>query len=92
VDKSRKSAREAFAAAVEKPGGWAIWFARSFAVLASPFAHWVAIARSPKSENAERRIKTTRVLFRVRFWRLIECNHLLQRREGWAGAIISPTR
>ncbi|HEX9170938.1 MAG TPA: glycosyltransferase [Roseiarcus sp.] len=36
VDKSRKSAREAFEATVERPGGRAVWFARSFAVLASP--------------------------------------------------------
>ena len=80
VQKSRKLAREAFAATVERPGGRAIWFVRSFAILASPFAHWVTVARSQKLENAEQRMKVIGVLFRIRFWRFIECNRLLLRR------------
>lgn len=80
VQKSRKVSREAFAATVERPGGRAIWFVRSFGILASPFAHWVAVARSQKLENAEQRMKVIGVLFRIRFWRFIECNRLLLRR------------
>ena len=77
VQKWRKSSSEAFAAAIESPHGRALWFVRSFAVLGSPFVHWVAVARSNKLENTEQRLKAIAVLFRIRFWRFIECNRLL---------------
>jgi glycosyltransferase involved in cell wall biosynthesis len=75
--KWRKSSSEAFAATIEKPNGRTLWFLRSFVVLGSPFVHWVAVARSNKLENAEQRMKAIGVLFRIRFWRFIECNRLL---------------
>ena len=77
TQKWRKASSEAFAATVEMPNGRMWWFLRSFAILGSPFLHWVAIARSNKLENAEQRLKATSVLFRIRFWRFIECNRLL---------------
>ena len=80
TQKHEKVLRELFAAALERPNGRALWFLRSFAILASPFAHWVAVARSNKLENAEQRLKAIGVLFRIRFWRFIECNRLLLRR------------
>jgi len=80
TQKWRKASSEAFAATIEKPNGRALWFLRSFAVLGSPFVHWVAIARSNKLQNMEQRLKAIGVLFRIRFWRFIECNRLLLRR------------
>jgi GT2 family glycosyltransferase len=80
TEKWRKTSRETFAATIEKPNGRALWFARSFAVLASPFVHWVAVARSNKLESSEQRLKAIGVLFRIRFWRFIECNRLLLQR------------
>ncbi len=78
--KWRKAPSEAFAATLEKPNGRALWFLRSLAVLGSPFVHWVAIARSKKLQNVELRLKAIAVLFRIRFWRFIECNRLLLQR------------
>ena len=80
VQKSRKGAAEAFAAAVERPNGRLIWFLRSFAVLGSPFVHWIAVARSAKLETLEQRAKAIGVLFCIRAWRFIEYNRLLLRR------------
>jgi glycosyltransferase involved in cell wall biosynthesis len=77
TQKWRKSTRESYAAAIENPNGRTRWFLRSFAVLASPFVHWVAIARSQKLDNAEQRLKAIGVLFLIRFWRFIESNRLL---------------
>ena len=80
TQKWRKESRQAFAATLERPNGRAIWFLRSFAILVSPFAHWVRVARSNKLENIEQRLMAIGVLFRIRFWRFIECNRLLLRR------------
>jgi glycosyltransferase involved in cell wall biosynthesis len=80
TQKWRKASSESFAASIEKPNGRALWFLRSFAVLGSPFVHWVAIVRSNKLENTEQRLMAICVLFRFRFWRFIECNRLLWRR------------
>ncbi len=80
TQKWRKASREAFAATIERPNGRAVWFLRSFAILASPFAHWLVIARSQKLSNARDRLKAIGVLFRVRVWRFVECNRLLLRR------------
>ena len=66
--------------AVERPHGRAIWFLRSFAILGSPFAHWLAVVRSNKLHGAEQRLKAIAVLFCIRFRRFIECNRLLLRR------------
>ena len=75
--KSRKATREAFAASAEKPYGRAVWVLRSVAILASPFFHWIEIARSEKLDGPGQRIKAVGVLFGIRFWRFIECNRLL---------------
>jgi glycosyltransferase involved in cell wall biosynthesis len=80
TQKWRKASSEAFAAASERPNGRALWFLRNFAVLASPFVHWVAVAQSNKLQNAQQRLKAIGVLFRIRFWRFIEGNRLLLRR------------
>jgi glycosyltransferase involved in cell wall biosynthesis len=80
TQKQRKVSRELYAAAIERPNGRALWFLRSFAILASPFVHWVAVARSNKLSNADERLKAIGVLFRIRFWRFIECNRLLLQR------------
>jgi glycosyltransferase involved in cell wall biosynthesis len=81
VQKSRKVSREAFAYAIEKPNGRMLWFLRSFAILASPFAHWIVVARSNKLDNSGQKLKAVGVLFRVRFWRFIECQRLLLQRR-----------
>ena len=80
TQKWRKSSREAFAAAIEKPHRRAVWFLRSVAVLVSPFVHWVAIVRSTKLDSSRQRLKAIGVLFGIRFWRFIECNRLLLKR------------
>ena len=80
TEKWRKTSREAFAAASERPNGRIVWFLRSFAVLGSPFVHWVAIVRSNKLDNASQRLGAIGVLFGIRFWRFIECNRLLLKR------------
>ena len=77
TQKWRKSSREAYAAMIEKPNGRMRWFLRSFGVLASPFAHWIRIARSDKLDNLEQRAGAVAVLFRIRFWRFIEAQRLL---------------
>jgi glycosyltransferase involved in cell wall biosynthesis len=80
TQKWRKASSEAFEATVEKPNGRALWFLRSFAVLGSPFVHWIVVARSNKLQGVEQRLKAIGVLFRIRFWRFIECNRLLLQR------------
>jgi GT2 family glycosyltransferase len=77
TQKWRRASREAFEAAVEKPGGRLRWFLRSFAVLASPLVHWISIVRSAKLNSPEQRMKAIGVLFRIRVWRFLECNRLL---------------
>ena len=79
TQKWRKASREAFAAAIERPNGRASWFLRSFAILASPFSHWLEVARSDKLRNARTAVMAIAVLFRIRFWRFVECNRLLLR-------------
>ncbi len=79
TQKWRKASSEAFAAAIEKPNGRTLWFLRSFAVLGSPFVHWIVVARSNKLQSVEQRLMATGVLFRIRLWRFIECNRLLLR-------------
>ena len=78
--KWRKVSSEAFAATLERPNGRALWFLRSFVILLSPFVHWIAIARSKKLQSLEQRLEAIGVLFRIRFWRFIECNRLLLQR------------
>jgi GT2 family glycosyltransferase len=77
TQKWRKETRQAFATTVERPNGREIWFLRSFAVLVSPFVHWIRVARSPKLDSAGQRLKAIGVLFRIRVWRFVECNRLL---------------
>ena len=72
-----KETRQAYAATIEKQHGRLRWFVRSFAILASPFAHWTTIALSPKLDTAGQKLMATGVLFRIRFWRFAECNRLL---------------
>ncbi len=80
TQKWRKASSEAFAITNERPNGRVVWFLRSFAILGSPFVHWVAVARSNKLQNIEQRLKAIGVLFRIRFWRFLECNRLLLQR------------
>src|SRR5574337_10047 len=79
TQKWRKASREAYAAMIERPNGRALWFARSFAVLASPFAHWVEVAKSRKLDSLRQRAGAVAVLFRIRFWRFVEAQRLLLR-------------
>jgi GT2 family glycosyltransferase len=80
LKKWRRRTAEDFALANEHPYGQAIWFLRSFAILLSPFVHWLAVLRSDKLSGAEQRLGAIAVLFRIRFWRFIECNRLLMQR------------
>jgi glycosyltransferase involved in cell wall biosynthesis len=80
TQKWRKVSREAFAATIEGPNGRLLWFLRSFVVLGSPFLHWVIVARSNKLRSGGERVKAIGVLFRIRFWRFVECNRLLLQR------------
>ena len=79
TQKWRKSSREAFAACLERRKGRAIWFGRSFLVLASPFAQWTVVLRSTKVQGARERVAAIAILFRIRFWRFLECQRLLLR-------------
>jgi hypothetical protein len=56
------------------------WFMRSFAVLVSPFAHWVEIVRSEKLDSFGQRLGAIAVLFRIRLWRFLEAQRLLMNR------------
>ncbi len=85
TQKWRKSSRESFEAMIERPNGRALWFLRSFAVLASPVVHWVTVARSNKLLNGEQRMKAIAVLCRIRFWRFLECQRLLLQRRTASG-------
>ncbi len=80
TQKWRKSTREAFAAANEKPHGRAVWILRSVAILGSPFIHWVKVVRSKKLDGPSQKWRAIGVLFGIRLWRFIECNRLLFRR------------
>jgi len=80
TQKHGKISREMYAAAIERPNGRALWFLRSFAILVSPFAHWAVVARTNKLDNVEQRLNAIGVLFRIRFWRFVECNRLLMGR------------
>ncbi len=80
TQKWRKSTRESFAAASEKPHGRAVWILRSMAVLGSPFVHWVRVVRSKKLDGPGQKWRAIGVLFGIRFWRFIECNRLLFKR------------
>jgi len=79
-EKWRKETLQTFVTTLERPNGRMIWFLRSFAILASPLAHWIEIARSRKLDSAAQRLDAIGVLFRIRFWRFIECNRLLVKR------------
>jgi GT2 family glycosyltransferase len=76
-NKLRRRSREDFAIAVEQQNGRFLWFLRSIAILVSPLAHWIKVVRSDKLQTTDERLKAIVVLFRVRFWRFIECNRLL---------------
>ena len=75
--KWRRITREAYAGAKETPHGRAKWALSTFLILASPFAHWTAAAKSDKLDTAGQRLKAIGVLFAIRFWRVIECHRLL---------------
>ncbi len=75
--KWRKSTAEAYAVACEKRYGRLLWFFRSWAILASPFAHSVTVLRSKKLMRMDHKAKAVAVLFRLRAWRFVETNRLL---------------
>ena len=77
TQKWRRLTREAYLAAIEQPNGRIKWLLRSFAVLGSPFVHWVAAARSKKLDNDRQRLMAIGVLFRIRFWRFLEAARCL---------------
>ena len=68
---------EAYAVACEKRYGRLLWFFRSWAILASPFAHSVTVLRSKKLMGLDQKAKAVAVLFRLRAWRFVETNRLL---------------
>jgi glycosyltransferase involved in cell wall biosynthesis len=76
-NKWRKSTAEAYAVACEKRYGRLLWFFRSWAILASPFAHSVTVLRSKKLMGMDQKAKAVAVLFRLRAWRFVETNRLL---------------
>jgi hypothetical protein len=55
---------------------------RCFLVLPSPFAHWAVFLRSPKLQDAPQRLSAIAILFRIRFWRFLECQRLLLVERG----------
>ena len=73
----RKRTAEAYAIAREKRYGRLLWFFRSWAILASPFAHSVKVLRSKKLMGMDQKAKAVAVLFRLRAWRFVETNRLL---------------
>jgi GT2 family glycosyltransferase len=76
-NKWRKLTAEAYAVACEKRYGRLLWFFRSWAILASPFAHSVTVLRSKKLMGMDQKAKAVAVLFRLRAWRFVETNRLL---------------
>jgi hypothetical protein len=82
TEKCRKSSREAFAASLERRHGRVSWLGRCFLVLPSPFAHWAVFLRSPKLQDAPQRLSAIAILFRIRFWRFLECQRLLLVERG----------
>ncbi len=78
--KWRRRSGEDFVLAMERQHGMAIWFLRSFAILGSPFVHWLDVVRSNKLCGVKLRLMAIAVLFRIRFRRFIECHRLLLQR------------
>ncbi len=76
-NKWRRITAEAYAVACEKRYGRLLWFFRSWAILASPFAHSVTVLRSKKLMRMDQKAKAVAVLFRLRAWRFVETNRLL---------------
>jgi GT2 family glycosyltransferase len=76
-NKWRKMTAEAYAVAREKRYGRLLWFCRSWAILASPFAHSVTVLRSKKLMGMDQKAKAVAVLFRLRVWRFVETNRVL---------------
>ena len=77
VRKWRRTTREAYLLMIETPNGKAMWFARSFLVLASPLGQVFQVLTSPKLRRLEVKIAAILVLIRLRIWRFVECQRLL---------------
>ena len=75
--KWRRLTKEGFTAIREKPFGRLRWILRSWLILFSPVFHAGKILRSPKLGRIEQRLKAIGILFRLRWWRFIECHRVL---------------
>jgi glycosyltransferase involved in cell wall biosynthesis len=75
--KWKRITRESFNVMIKKPHGSLKWFLRSFAVLASPLPHALAIMRTRKLRSPREKIAAISVLIRIRAWRFFQCLHAL---------------
>ena len=75
--KWRRLTKEGFTAMRDKPLGRLRWILRSWLILFSPVLHVGKILRSTKLDRVESRLKAIAILFRLRWWRFIECHRVL---------------
>jgi cellulose synthase/poly-beta-1,6-N-acetylglucosamine synthase-like glycosyltransferase len=75
--KWRRLIEESYSASREKPFGGLRWILRSWVILLSPFLHTATILRSRKLDCLDQRLKAIVVLFRLRWWRFMECHRVL---------------
>jgi len=74
--KWRRTTAESYHLLAEKPFGRARWLARAWLVLLSPLVHTFVVLRSPKLKRAEQKASAIFVLFRLRWWRFLECHRI----------------
>jgi glycosyltransferase involved in cell wall biosynthesis len=72
---------ETYALTVRKPGGRLKWTLLSLALPASSLVHTVNVMRSRKLHGARQRIGALAVLYRLRFWRMLNSFRLLAGRQ-----------
>jgi glycosyltransferase involved in cell wall biosynthesis len=79
--KWRRTLRETYPLAKERPFGRVRWIVRSWIVLLSPLPHTLNVLRSPNLDRLGDRLKAIGVLFRIRCWRFIESHKILLENE-----------
>ena len=75
--KWRRLTSESYMLVCEQPYGKVWWFARSWLILLSTFAHIPTVLRSKELSSFDQRSKAIGGLVKLRIWRFVECNRKL---------------
>jgi cellulose synthase/poly-beta-1,6-N-acetylglucosamine synthase-like glycosyltransferase len=81
-EKWRRVTRETYMIMRPQQFGRVRWFFRAWAVLVSPFVHWLQIVRSQKLQSLSDKFCAIGVLFRIRWWRFLEAHRILFSEPG----------